>query len=187
MPHQKPIRRRTWSIEAETLPQDPFLPQQLPISGPSFLDTGACLCQLRAGPGPELAWRCIGNQTQALVQEKSGKWFKTEFAKAETDRLLRPLNDDSSPPITTKFFRHTGNATGLVEGGEDLDVWDRACTGENRTSFSTSWYRAVAQIDGGEYPVDAVPCWRPNTIPVQIQSVDDWMENGCSPGFLCKS
>ncbi|KAK4442008.1 hypothetical protein QBC34DRAFT_37781 [Podospora aff. communis PSN243] len=188
MPDQpQALRQRTWSLENETPPQDPLLPQHFPITGPTFIDTGGCMCQLRAGPGPELAWRCVGNQTEATVQEISGKWFKTEFPRTEVDRLTRPLDDDSTPPQTETFHRYGGQQDGLIEGDEGLDVWDVACTAENHTSFSTSWYRAAAQIERGERPVDAAPCWRPDTIPVQIQTVEDWLEYGCTPGFLCKN
>ncbi|KAK0634223.1 hypothetical protein B0T14DRAFT_416812 [Immersiella caudata] len=185
--HIQALGRRTWSLADENQPQDPLLPQQLPIAGPTFIDTGGCMCQLQAGAGPELAWRCIGNQTEAVVQDTSGKWFKTAYSKTEIDRLTRPLDDNSTPPMTDTFHRHAGDGEELVPGDEGLDVWDMACTAENHTTFSTSWYRAAAQMERGERPVDAAPCWRPDTIPVQIQSVTDWLEYGCTPGFLCKN
>jgi len=99
---------------------------------------------------------------------------------------MAPVSDGSTPPIIDTFYRHSGNVTGLVEDGEGLGVWDQACTGQNHSTFSASWYRAAEQIERGERPVDAAPCWRPDTLPVQIQGVDDWLQNGCNAGFLCE-
>lgn len=180
------LDRSSLATVAYDLPQDPLLPQKAPIQ-PSFLDTGACLCELNGGPGPELAWRCAGNQTdmEAASPRRSGKWFITAFNKTESHRLALPPNDDSTPPITDRSYRYDTGSVRLVDGEEGLSVYDRACTGRNHTTFSTSWYRAAAQMEKGERPVDAAPCWRPDTLPSQIQTVEEWLDHGCSPGFLC--
>lgn len=69
----------------------------------------------------------------------------------------------------------------------NLDVFSKACTGKNQTTFTTAYYRAVREIADNKLPVDAAPCYRPGAVPLQIQSADSWVKDGCNLGFLCKS
>ncbi|KAK4224076.1 hypothetical protein QBC38DRAFT_26928 [Podospora fimiseda] len=176
--------------------QAPFFPRE-PARGPTFLDTEACLCQREFRPDNprELWWRCIGDRTQngtaTVSREKilrtSGKWFEPSHDDdvSSNDVLGLPLYDASNPPARDRASQWNNETSELVPGIDKLSVWDRACTGENRTSFSTSFYRAVAQTNADEAPVDAAPCWRPGAVPLQLQGVSDWMDNGCKLGFQC--
>ncbi|KAK3997856.1 hypothetical protein QBC44DRAFT_279193 [Cladorrhinum sp. PSN332] len=177
--------------------QAPFFPRE-PARGPTFLDTEACLCQREYRPDKrgEILWRCIGDRTQnrtgdvstERILRTSGKWFQpiSDDSASGDDIFGLPLYDASNPPARDGSSSQWNNETSsLVPGTDRLSVWDKACTGENRTSFSTSFYRAVAQTERGEAPVDAAPCWRPGAVPLQLQSVSDWTENGCRAGFQC--
>jgi hypothetical protein len=175
------------------LPQDPFLPLRRPV-GPAFLDTEACLCQRQTRPGtsapdstPEYLWRCVGNQVEGVGTVTAGKWFRPRHDdRAELSDIRRmSIDNATNPPDTSSSLQWDTTSGSLVPGFENLSVWDRACTGENHTTFSTSFYRAVGQIERGELPVDAAPCWRPGAVPLQIQNVSHWQANGCLPGFLC--
>ncbi|KAI6083623.1 hypothetical protein F4821DRAFT_262748 [Hypoxylon rubiginosum] len=167
------------------IPQDPYLPQDLP-QGPVFLDTQACLCGLR---GPENlnsntpSWQCIGNQTQGVYSVTTGKWFNS-IGKGSKENL--PMWDNTNGIDTSKALMYITKNDSFVDASlSELTVWDRACTGINQTSFSTSYYRAAVQLQRNETPVDATPCWRPGAIPIQIQTDADWTANGCNEGFLC--
>ncbi|KAK4166905.1 hypothetical protein QBC43DRAFT_256642 [Cladorrhinum sp. PSN259] len=177
--------------------QAPFFPRE-PARGPTFLDTEACLCQRERRPDKrgEIFWRCIGDRTQnqtgadaneGRILRTTGKWFQPIHDDDDRgeDIFGLPLYDDSNPPARDTSTQWDEGTSSLVPGTDKLSVWDRACTGENRTSFSTSFYRAVAQTDNGETPVDAAPCWRPGAVPLQLQDVSDWTQNGCRPGFRC--
>jgi len=181
--------------EGSHVPQAPFLPQDDP-KGPEFLDTEACLCQLRPSPeanstddSPPLLWRCFGNQTNGHLYPDDGKWFKAKgdghSKNQPKDWTDRPLFDSSSPPITDASFRWDYDEESLVGNARELSVWDKACTGKNRSSFSTSYYRSVEAMRKDETPIDAAPCWRPGAVPLPMQNVSDWQQNGCSEGFLC--
>ncbi|KAK4203485.1 hypothetical protein QBC40DRAFT_219430 [Triangularia verruculosa] len=173
--------------------QVPFLPLHPPL-GPTFLDTEACLCRREPNPATSvdhaesLLWRCSGNQTVADVDVTTGKWFKPINKDEDTQIVLQlPLNDGSNPPLREHPMRWDSESSSLIPGTEGLSVWDQACTGENRTSFSTSYYRAAAQRDNAEVPVDAAPCWRPGAVPLRLQDVNEWQTKGCLPGFLCQN
>ncbi|KAK4235565.1 putative white-brown complex protein 30 [Achaetomium macrosporum] len=192
---------KLWEIDPALLPngpnspQVPFLPLRRPI-GPSFLDTEACLCNRQPRPGtpvtpadgtPEFLWRCVGDRTEGANTATTGKWFRPRHDdKGELSDMTRiPVNDAANPPDTSVSLQWDSVSGSLVPGSGNLSVWDRACTGENHTAFSTSFYRATNQIERGEAPVDAAPCWRLGAVPLQIQNVSHWEANGCLPGFLC--
>jgi hypothetical protein len=177
---------QTVGLIAGQLPQDPFLPQVTP-RGPSFLDTGACLCALRTTPDPaesNAAWHCLGNQTQGVYTATTGKWFKS----VRGGRRFNLSIDDASNGPDTKgpllWDPETNDLVPFTPPGA-LSVFDRACTGENNTVFSAAFYRAVRDIASDRVPISAAPCWRPGAVPMQIQSVDSWVSQGCNEGFLC--
>ena len=168
------------------LPQDPYFPQ-FPPTGPTFLDTEACLCALRR---PEqtrsqgVAWQCIGNQTQGVYKVTTGKWFAPLHDGTETGGKVY---DASNGPNTDKALRWDGDKKSFSPADETLSVYDKACTGQNQTTFSTSFYRAAEQQRKKETMVDAAPCWREGAVPIQIQTVESWQKDGCSEGFLCRN
>jgi len=178
------------------MPQDPFFPIEQP-DGPTFIDTEACLCELR--PNPEdrdednivnLWWRCFGNRTAGAETETSGKWFPALNEHPDGVDLMTVLdmemNDDTNPPDLDSFHYHWNTySKSFMPGQENMPVWDEVCTGKNHTGFTTSFYRAAEQLERGEVPVDAAPCWRPGAMPMTIQNVSDWQLNGCKEGFLC--
>jgi hypothetical protein len=177
------------SFEVAQLPQDPYLPQVTPL-GPSFLDTQACLCALQTTPEEDsnsTAWQCVGNQTVGVYTSTQGMWFNTLHGGNEVDL---PIYDASNGPDTTRplIWNPTGNSLVPIANANtsNLSVFDKACTGRNRTTFSTALYLAASEESQGQTPVDAAPCWRPGAVPLQIQNVSDWQTNGCSEGFLCK-
>lgn len=170
------------------VPQDPYFPQFTP-RGPSFLDTGACLCALQSTPvasGDNAVWQCIGNQTQGVYTAKTGKWFNTSH---DGNNISLPVNDASNGPDTSQPLIFDPEARTLVPLTPQiaLNVFDKACTGKNQTTFSTSFYRAAEQLRLNQTPVDAAPCWGPGSVPIHIQSVESWLSGGCSEGFLCTS
>jgi hypothetical protein len=187
-----------YGVDDAELPQQPFLAYEEP-RGPSFLDTTACLCALRPLPGSdklalatgkgtfdngEAAWQCIGNQTQGVYNITSGKWYKTKSSKGS---IILPMNDDSNPPVGDDLVWDRKSRTlKPLEDKKTLTVYDRDCTGTNRSSFSTSFYRATAQLRAKQLPYDAAPCWRPGALPLQLQNVSSWQNEGCKEGFLCK-
>ncbi|KAI1387271.1 uncharacterized protein F4822DRAFT_430023 [Hypoxylon trugodes] len=169
-----------------SLPQDPFLPQSNSL-GPAFLDEQGCLCALRGTKSinsQDASWECIGNQTQGVYAVTTGKWFNNQGTTSLQDNL--PIWDASSKPDLSKALMYSNDTNALVDlDAKKLSVWDQACTGRNRTGFSTSYYRASAQLQANNTPVDAAPCWRPGAISIEIQNVTNWNINGCNPGFLC--
>ncbi|KAF4808228.1 ABC transporter G family member 25 [Colletotrichum siamense] len=169
------------------LPQDPYLPQVDP-EGPSFLDTAACLCALRTtgDSNSDAAWHCIGNQTQGVYTTNSGKWFPTVNGGSAVDGKV---DDLSNGPDTNKPMRlNSGSLTDLTNDG-GLSVYDQACTGTNRPSFSATFYAAWSEIQSNQQPKSAAPCYRPDgqAVPIRIVEADDWNANGCAPGFLCEN
>ncbi|KAJ4269974.1 hypothetical protein NW762_001646 [Fusarium torreyae] len=184
-------------IDTAKLPQDPFLPIEEP-RGPSFLDTTACLCALRALPeadklakgqesfsNGQAAWQCIGNQTQGIYNVTSGKWYKTKYDKG---KINLPIYDNSNPPVG-EALKWDVSSRSLKPLGDKktLTIYDRDCTGTNRSSFSTSFYGANKQIQADLLPFDAAPCWRPGALPLQLQNVSSWQNDGCKEGFLCQN
>lgn len=171
-----------------TTPQDPFLPVEIP-TGPSFLDTAACLCAYRQSPviaSYEATWECIGDQTDRITVTKQGKWFRTIHNETIVNPSL-PIWDASNGPDVEDQLMYDSVRDALVPFQSDsLTVYNGACTGLNQTTFSTAFYRAVDEIIAGLAPADAMPCWRgPSAVPMQIMGLDEWTRTGCYPGFLC--
>ena len=139
-------------------PQDPYFPQSEP-QGPTFLDTEACVCALQDAPGTggnTASWQCIGNQTNGVYITRAGKWFNGINDVSGVSNL--PIYDNSSPPDTDNPLTfNTGNGSLEPANLNQLNVWDKACTGINKTSFSTSFYDAAAQQKRDEVPVAALP------------------------------
>ncbi len=140
-----------------SLPQDPYFPQSEP-EGPTFLDTQACVCALQETPeedSNDAKWQCIGNQTKGVYLTKDGKWFNTVKGGRMTEL---PMTDASNPPDTETTLTFNPNSELLESADVDkLDVWDKACTGINQTTFSTSLYRAALQLSQEGAPIDAAP------------------------------
>ncbi|KAK6087714.1 hypothetical protein SCUP234_01353 [Seiridium cupressi] len=172
-------------IDPAYIPQDPFLPR-FPTEGPSFLDTGACLCALQILPHGEdsVAWQCIGNQTQGVYEVTTGKWFNAVNGGSNVDL---PTDDNSNGPDTSATFTWDANQNTLVEASDQtvLNGYDRACTAVNHTTFTRAFYRANDEIARNATPVDAMPCYQPGAVPIQIQDLASWESQGCSEGFLC--
>ncbi|KAK3485376.1 uncharacterized protein B0T23DRAFT_46526 [Neurospora hispaniola] len=172
--------------------QDPFVPVDN-ADGPRFLDTEACLCQLRPEPvkGDTVWWQCVGNQFN--ITDTGGKWFQARNVDAlelEANNTLGPIYDASYAPDSSQGFEWDDSQKQLTITGDrtpGLNVWDTACTAENNTLFSTTLYRAAAEIRANQTPVDAAPCWRPGAVPIQIQDYENWQEHGCKDGFLCSN
>ncbi|KAL0777422.1 hypothetical protein CaCOL14_006940 [Colletotrichum acutatum] len=181
------MSRKTFNLDASDLPQDPYYPQTDP-TGPSFLDTEGCLCALQvtpAGGAPEPAWQCIGDQSKGSIYTvRTGRWFNTLNGVGNANG---PINDASNPPDIEKPQRWLSGALRDSPGNDGLSVYDSACTGKNHTRFSTSFYEATAQINAGQQPYSAAPCYRQGAVPIEIQTVESWQANGCSPGFLCEN
>lgn len=147
------------------LPQDPYFPQSEP-QGPTFLDTEACVCALQespAGGSGAASWQCIGNQTKGVYLTNDGKWFNGINDVSGITNL--PIHDASNPPDTNTPLTFNRNTQTLEPADlARLDVWDKACTGVNKTTFSGAFYRAAEQQSRGETPIDAAPV----TIPFSI-------------------
>lgn len=173
------------------LPQDPFFPQETP-PGPAFLDTEACLCAYKQSPvtdSEDAAWECIGNQTQGINTFTGGKWFRplhsATISNASEDDI-GPIWDASNAPDLSEALMYNVDQDSLVSVDEtDLSPYDAACTGSNQTTFSTAFYRAVDEKENNETMVDALPCYRPLAVPIQIMDLDTWQQDGCNEGFLC--
>ncbi|KAF7531126.1 hypothetical protein G7054_g9181 [Neopestalotiopsis clavispora] len=175
-----------YGLDASDLPQDPYYPQSDP-DGPTFLDTGACVCALQTLPPADsdvAAWQCIGNQTQDVYVATTGKWFKTFNNNNNVDL---PIYDASNGPDNSTTYRWDDDKAQLVKltDQSSLTGYDRACTAVNQTTFSTAFYRAADEIARNVTPVDAAPCWRPGAVPIQLQNLTSWESNGCLEGFLC--
>ncbi|KAI0547982.1 hypothetical protein F4679DRAFT_335093 [Xylaria curta] len=183
----------TYAAVVQDAPQDPFLPREQNY-GPSFLDDNACLCALRQpeqgnsnAKANQVAWQCIGNQTQGVYEVTTGKWF-TSLNGGHDINL--PIYDASNGPDTSKALIWDAGNNNFTNADPDklsqLTPYDVACTGINQTTFSTAFYGAFAEKQAGNTPVSAAPCWRPGgAVPVQIQDVDSWTTTGCPLGFLC--
>ena len=171
------------------IPQDPFVPSGGVPTTPAFLDDGACLCALQQLPHAKgqnsLAWQCIGNQTQDVYSIMSGKWFNSQNGGAAIDLAI---NDNSNPPDTSQQLVWDYQSESLVplQKESNLSPNDAACTGNNRTSFSTTFYRASEHALKGQLDPYALPCLRPGAVPVLLQDAKSWQSHGCSEGFLCK-
>ncbi|KAF9875361.1 hypothetical protein CkaCkLH20_07181 [Colletotrichum karsti] len=181
------MSRDLFSLGGYRVPQDPYLPQVTP-KGPSFLDTAACLCALRpiGDSSSGAAWHCIGNQTQGVYEVTSGRWYDTLHGGNAADGSI---DDDSNGPNTDKPMVFSSGSLTESANDDGLSEFDRACTGDNRTSFSTSFYEAARAIENGQEPLSAAPCYRRDgqAVPIRIQDVQSWNTDGCSPGFLCQN
>lgn len=169
---------------SKNAPQDPFLPRESSY-GPSFLDSSACLCALQqvGARNDGAAWQCIGNQTQGVYEVTTGKWFESLHGG---NKINLPIYDASNGPDTKKALKWDKNKGVFLDANlKQLTPYDRACTGRNQTTFSTAFYRAVAEKEAGDTLFDAAPCWREGGIPVEIQDVASWTSTGCPLGFLC--
>ena len=173
------------------VPENPFLPQWV-AEGPVFLDTNACICALQNPPDKNRSsqvWECQGNATSNPYISTSGKWFDTANANGNVSAAL---NDASNPPLTDDPLVILGNST-LVPlasiNPNPLSVFDQACTGINRTNFTTSYYRAKHELDHKQAPIDAAPCWREGAIPIGLTKASSWQNEtgyfGCKEGFFC--
>ncbi|KAI0403250.1 hypothetical protein F4802DRAFT_599219 [Xylaria palmicola] len=174
-------------------PQNPFLPRESKY-GPSFLDSAACLCALQhveqsdndddeKTNNNDAAWQCIGNQTQGVYEVTTGKWFESLHGGSNT-RL--PIYDSSNNPDTSTAWTWDASKNTFVKADlEKLTPYDKACTGVNQTTFSTAFYRALAENEAGDTPTSAASCWQPGGVPVEIQNVASWVSTGCPLGFLC--
>ncbi|WQF76677.1 Putative AAA+ ATPase domain, ABC-2 type transporter, transmembrane domain, ABC transporter [Colletotrichum destructivum] len=180
------MSRQTFGLNLDNLPQDPFYPQENP-RGPSFLDTAGCLCALQvtpAGGAPEPAWHCVGDQSVGVYTVRNGRWFKTLNGVGNADG---PVYDGSNPPDTENPMRWLSGALRDSPGDAGLSVEDSACTGTNNTRYSTSFYEAAQQINAGQYPLSGAPCLRVGAVPIEIQPLQSWQDDGCRPGFLCEN
>jgi hypothetical protein len=170
----------------KNLPRLPFLPQET-LRGPAFLDTGACLCALqnpRSEDAKNTAWQCIGNQTQGVYTVDTGKWFDDV---GDSPNINGTIEDGSGRPDTNKTLAMVDRKLEQqAPNSARFSIYDRACTGKNHSTYSTSYYRVVEAMSRNETVVDAFPCWRPGAIPVQIQSAESWTSEGCQEGFYCK-
>lgn len=176
---------------AQDVPQDPFFPEIIP-SGPAFLDTQACLCAFKQTPlsnSDDAAWECIGNQTLGINAFSGGKWFRPLHSATitnDTDEDTGPIWDASNGPDLTAALMYNASQEALVSVDDSkLSPYDAACTGSNQTTFSTAFYRSVEEKRNNETVIDAMPCYRPLAVPVQIMKLDAWQRNGCNEGFYC--
>ncbi|KAK6223271.1 hypothetical protein LQW54_000388 [Pestalotiopsis sp. IQ-011] len=176
-----------YGLDAGDFPQDPYYPQVTP-EGPTFLDTGACVCALQTLPataGSDVAaWQCIGNQTQGVYEATTGKWFNTINDDNNVDL---PIYDATNIPSNSTTYSWDDGQQKLVQVTDQssFSPYDRACTAVNQTTFSTAFYRAQDEIARNATPVDAAPCWRAGAVPIQLQNVSSWESTGCNEGFLC--
>ncbi|VUC28975.1 unnamed protein product [Clonostachys rosea] len=166
-------------LPEEKWPQHPFIPRE-ELTGPAFLDTGACLCALQDSPSKDaknVVWQCIGNQTQGVYKVDTGKWFN---ALHDSMKIGKAIEDDSNGPETNKTLALVdGKFQEREPNSAQFSVYDRACTGKNHSIFSTAYYRVLEANGTEETPVDILPCWRVGAGPVQIQDVESWSSKGC--------
>lgn len=178
----------SFTTSSDGSPQNPFLPRYVP-EGPSFLDTGACLCALQPIPDDAndlAAWQCIGNQTEGVYNVTSGKWFNTLHGGSKVNL---PIYDASNGPDPSKTLRWDDQQDGLVAASDEkqFNDYDLACTAVNQTAYSASFYGAAAQIAKNQMPTSAALCYQAGAVPIQIHNLTYWEEHGCSDGFLCQS
>ncbi|OKL59300.1 hypothetical protein UA08_05039 [Talaromyces atroroseus] len=172
------------SLYPYTLPQDPFYPQETP-QGPSFVDSGGCVCALQETPAADSSdavWHCIGNQTEGVYTSTGGKWFNTINGGNVTDGAI---NDKSNGPQTSQWLIWNSTSLEASSDASSLSPYDSACTGQNRTAFSTTFYQAAEELAINQTALAAATCWRSGASAVQIQNLTDWQTQGCSEGFLC--
>lgn len=176
---------------AQDVPQDPFFPEIIPV-GPAFLDTQACLCAYKQTPitdSEDAAWECIGNQTLGINAFSGGKWFRPLHSATianVTDEAAIPIWDASNgPDLTAPLMYNVTEDTLVSVDNSVLSPFDAACTGSNHTTFSTAFYRSVYEKENDLTMVDAVPCYRPLAVPVQIMKLEAWQQDGCNEGFYC--
>lgn len=176
------------ALDLAKTPQDPFCPQVTP-DGPAFLDDAACLCALQISPDTQasnLVWQCIGNQTTDVYSTVDGKWFSGLSGGNDTNL---PIDDASNLPDKQHPLMYDGTNGTLApysaSAAVNMTVYNKACTANNQTVFSTAFYRAVDEQQKNQTMVDAAPCYREGGVPMQIQNVSSWQSQGCNLGFLC--
>ena len=181
-------------VDQSEEPTDIFLPSQKSL-GPTFLDDGGCFCALRGAPDEQsTAWHCFCNHSQDAYVGNGGKWFNIPDARAPWQNL--PIDDATNLPNVRKAMvlppSNGGQLTldlvplnGLTPN--PLTIYDQACTGNNQTNWTTTYYGAEANLTTNNPPVAAVPCYRAGTMPIQIQNVSSWLQQGCLEGFLCQN
>lgn len=193
---RSPMADLPLGMKLEDIPQDPFWPKA-DYDTPSFMDTALCVCALRYTPNVDLdsiAWQCIGdqirrqgvrgNETEDVYQTTTGKWFGTSHGGTN---LNLTIDDASNGPDTSKLFRWNGGSLVGTSDQSVFNVYDRACTASNQTTYSTAFYKAIDERANNAKPINAAPCWRPGAVPLEIQDLDSWTTNGCNEGFLCSS
>lgn len=148
--------------------------------GPFFIDDGGCGCALQDKLEKD-AWRCMANATQSPYEGDTGKWFYA-VNQADPESLTAPVNSNSNPPDTSLAYEiREGQFWSYPE--DDLSTrQDVICTGENATDASAQAYKDLEKLESGE----GLPCLQPGTMPLQIQSREQWDVLGCLPGFFCK-
>ncbi|KAK8014377.1 hypothetical protein PG990_007673 [Apiospora arundinis] len=165
-------------MNAGDLPQDPYYPQ-FPPRGPSV---PLCPETSRTGTSNRSGLAMHRQPDAGVYDVTTGKWFAPLHDGADTNAKVY---DASNGPNTDKALRWDRDKKSFFPADDTLGVYDKACTGQNQTDFSTSFYRAAEQKRKKEPVVDAAPCWREGAVPIQIQTVESWQKDGCSEGFLC--
>ena len=168
---------------------------QIP-KGPDFIDSAACRCSLRKVPesvqganGNEVAWRCIGDQTEAPYEGVSGKWFYPQNKGREEEQQQPEASARNPPDLSTAYVVVDGGArrgSAFQEQGSvddpELSELDAPCDGRNNTLATTFYYQEIARLRAGLPPQ---LCADPNAVPVILQNETSWNQTGCLEGFHC--
>ena len=151
--------------------------------GPFFIDSAGCECALQEKLSIP-AWRCITNVPENLYDGDDGKWFYA-VDDSNNDSVTEPENSDSNPPNLSKAYEIKSNEfwTFPTDGDDGVtgNVQDVVCTGQNQTQASAAFYNQSSAILSGQDD----PCWQPGTIPLPLQTAEDWNTTGCKHGFFC--
>ena len=171
------------------IPTDIFFPNY-PTLGPQYLDDGGCLCALRDSPDRHsTAWRCFGNHTLDAYTGSGGQWFNIRDPQADWRALS--INDAGNPPdLPDPMIEPTPQTDAALVplkgiSPNPLNIYDKACSGRNQSQWTTVYYRAEEQKNASQVPIAAAPCYQPGAVPIQIQNVTSWLQDGCLSGFYC--
>jgi len=124
----------------------------------------------------------VGNQTQGVYQTTDGKWFNSVRGGSRSKGL--PVNDASNGPDDQPLA--FDSATGaFVNNFDNLGPYEKICTGKNQSTFSTAFYRTAEAIQNDQPVLDGAPCFQQGAVPLTIQNLTSWEQNGCNEGFLC--
>lgn len=175
-------------------PQEEFIvdPRARP-EGPEIIDTGECRCALQQYPNSEdidYAWRCLGNRHADVTDgNTTGKWFPIKGGKQPDPEQRLPYYDATYPPDnTTALVANPPTNDTLVALDTvtpfPLNKFDAACTGTNNTWVSAHYYDGLRQTQNGTLPQSALSCFS-GSIPLPIQNLSTWEQNGCFDGFFC--